>query len=107
MSNEIVFDRAARHAILRGVNALANAVKVTLGPRGLYWLRRGESVQHLPAFQVAQVIDTLGAGETPPFDLLMRLSRNFGSAVIFFPPFDWANSSRAASFDSLDMKQRY
>lgn len=36
---------------------------VTLGPRGLYWLRRGESVQHLPAFQVAQVIDTLGAGD--------------------------------------------
>lgn len=36
---------------------------VTLGPRGLYWLRRGETVQHLPAFQVSQVIDTLGAGD--------------------------------------------
>ena len=33
-AKEIVFDRAARHAILRGVNALANAVKVTLGPKG-------------------------------------------------------------------------
>ena len=36
---------------------------VTLGPRGLYWLRRGETVQHLPAFQVPDVIDTLGAGD--------------------------------------------
>jgi sulfofructose kinase len=36
---------------------------VTLGPGGLYWLRRGESVQHLPAFRIEAVIDTLGAGD--------------------------------------------
>ena len=33
-AKQIVFDRAARQAILRGVNALADAVKVTLGPKG-------------------------------------------------------------------------
>jgi chaperonin GroEL len=33
-AKEIKFDRAAQDAILRGVNALANAVKATLGPRG-------------------------------------------------------------------------
>ena len=34
MAKEIKFDREAQDAILRGVNALANAVKATLGPRG-------------------------------------------------------------------------
>jgi chaperonin GroEL len=33
-SKEILFDQPARDAILRGVNTLAEAVKVTLGPRG-------------------------------------------------------------------------
>src|SRR5271165_837749 len=31
---QIAYSRSARHAILDGVNYLANAVKVTLGPRG-------------------------------------------------------------------------
>src|SRR5216684_4481375 len=34
MSKDILFDVQAREAILRGVNTLANAVKVTLGPKG-------------------------------------------------------------------------
>src|SRR5579864_980218 len=34
MSKEIIFDVRAREAILRGVNTLADTVKVTLGPRG-------------------------------------------------------------------------
>lgn len=34
ISKEILFNEAAREAILRGVNILANAVKVTLGPKG-------------------------------------------------------------------------
>jgi len=33
-SKEIIFDQRARDAILRGVNTLADAVKVTLGPKG-------------------------------------------------------------------------
>jgi len=33
-SKEILFDQRAREAILKGVNTLAEAVKVTLGPRG-------------------------------------------------------------------------
>src|SRR5215467_14337428 len=33
-AKQIAYSRNARHAILEGVNALANAVKVTLGPRG-------------------------------------------------------------------------
>jgi sulfofructose kinase len=37
---------------------------VTLGERGLWWQRRGQPVQHLPAFVVPQVCDTLGAGDT-------------------------------------------
>lgn len=34
MAKEIIFDQKARDAIKKGVDALANAVKVTLGPKG-------------------------------------------------------------------------
>src|SRR5881394_1717309 len=34
MAKEIIFEARARDAILRGVNTLADAVKVTLGPKG-------------------------------------------------------------------------
>ncbi|HHV45102.1 MAG TPA: chaperonin GroEL [Firmicutes bacterium] len=36
VGKEILFDEAARRAMERGVNKLADAVKVTLGPRGRY-----------------------------------------------------------------------
>src|SRR5258705_12978052 len=34
MANQITYGEASRQAILRGVNSLTNAVKVTLGPKG-------------------------------------------------------------------------
>jgi chaperonin GroEL len=34
MAKDILYDQKARESILKGVNALADAVKVTLGPRG-------------------------------------------------------------------------
>jgi chaperonin GroEL len=34
MAKEIKYDQAARESLLRGVNALADAVRVTLGPKG-------------------------------------------------------------------------
>ena len=34
MAKEIKFSEDARHALLRGVDTLADAVKVTLGPKG-------------------------------------------------------------------------
>ena len=34
MAKQIVYGEESRQAILRGVNSLANAVKVTLGPKG-------------------------------------------------------------------------
>ncbi|CAM3573459.1 chaperonin GroEL [Deinococcus frigens] len=34
MAKQLVFDEVARRSLERGVNAVANAVKVTLGPRG-------------------------------------------------------------------------
>jgi chaperonin GroEL len=34
MAKQIIYSESARHALLRGVNQLADAVKVTLGPRG-------------------------------------------------------------------------
>src|SRR5438309_798481 len=35
-AKDLLFDEAARRALERGVNILADAVKVTLGPRGRY-----------------------------------------------------------------------
>ena len=34
MSKELLFGREAKEALERGVDALANSVKVTLGPKG-------------------------------------------------------------------------
>ena len=34
MANQITYGDASREAILRGVNGLTDAVKVTLGPKG-------------------------------------------------------------------------
>ncbi|MCC6832610.1 MAG: hypothetical protein IT200_14805, partial [Thermoleophilia bacterium] len=36
MAKEILFHEEARRALERGVNTLADAVKVTLGPKGRY-----------------------------------------------------------------------
>ena len=34
MAKQIIFDEEARRSLREGVDALANALKVTLGPRG-------------------------------------------------------------------------
>ena len=34
MAKKIIFDTDAREALLKGVNKVADAVKVTLGPKG-------------------------------------------------------------------------
>src|SRR5207253_9875343 len=36
MAKQILFDEQARRSLERGVNAVADAVKVTLGPKGRY-----------------------------------------------------------------------
>jgi len=40
-AKELVFDESARRALERGANILADAVRVTLGPKGRYvvWTR--------------------------------------------------------------------
>jgi chaperonin GroEL (HSP60 family) len=42
MAKEILYDQKARECMLKGVNTLADAVKVTLGPKAemLFWRRR-------------------------------------------------------------------
>jgi len=36
MAKQLLYSEEARRAVQRGVDAVANAVKVTLGPRGRY-----------------------------------------------------------------------
>lgn len=47
MAKEIKFSEEARRSMLRGVDALANAVKVTLGPKATAtWCLRRNLVAH-------------------------------------------------------------
>lgn len=46
MAKDIKFSEDARRSMLRGVDALANAVKVTLGPKGVTWFWRKNSEAH-------------------------------------------------------------
>ena len=34
MAKQLLFDEQARHSLREGIDQLANAVKITLGPRG-------------------------------------------------------------------------
>lgn len=44
MAKEIVYDVDARERLREGADALANAVKVTLGPKVVTWLSTKSSV---------------------------------------------------------------
>ncbi len=46
MSKQIEFNETARRALERGVDQLADAVKVTLGPRGRHVVLAKASVSH-------------------------------------------------------------
>ena len=37
MAKKIVFNEDARKALLRGIDAVADTVKITLGPKGRYY----------------------------------------------------------------------
>ena len=44
MAKEIKFNMEARSLMKEGVDALANAVKVTLGPKGQSWQKKSNSI---------------------------------------------------------------
>lgn len=52
MAKDIKFSEEARRAMLRGVDALADAVKVTLGPKGRNVVLEKNSVLHLSQMMV-------------------------------------------------------
>ena len=55
MSKILIFSEDARTHILKGVNVLANAVKVTLGPKGRNVESINLSVRHLSLKTVLQL----------------------------------------------------
>jgi chaperonin GroEL len=66
MANQIVYGDASRQGILRGVDSLANAVKVTLGPRGRHVIlesRFGSPTITKDGVTVAKEIDLKSALE--------------------------------------------
>lgn len=52
MAKEIKFSEEARRSMLRGVDALADAVKVTLGPKGRNVVLEKNSVRRLSQMTV-------------------------------------------------------
>ena len=44
-AKDVRFHESARHKLLAGVNILADAVKVTLGPRAVMWYWSDPSVR--------------------------------------------------------------
>ena len=52
MAKQIVYGEQSRQAILRGVNQLADAVKVTLGPKGRNVIRVGNPPKSGEAGQI-------------------------------------------------------
>ena len=54
-AKDVVFGADARHRMVEGVNILANAVKVTLGPKG----RNLSGIHPLLKFMLLEIIYTL------------------------------------------------
>ena len=52
MAKEIKFNEEARRSLERGVDALANAVKVTLGPKGRNVVR----CNHCPRYRIGRPV---------------------------------------------------
>jgi chaperonin GroEL len=75
---QLTFSEDARHAILRGVNTLADTVKVTLGPRGrnvMLSKKFGSPIVTKDGVTVAKEIDLPGAEE----DIGARMVREVAS----------------------------
>jgi hypothetical protein len=80
-SKQIVYNENARHALMRGVNKLADAVKVTLGPKGRNVVldkRFGSPTITKEGVTVAKEIDTSSAPTTVLGDVEVKRG---GSAV--------------------------
>ena len=67
---ELKYDAAARRALEAGVDAVANAVKVTLGPRGRYVVLAANKVDDLRGEAEAAALWNLGLGEPHPVSAL-------------------------------------
>ena len=76
---------SASQALAAAVAAGAEVAVVTLGARGLQWLRAGANVQAMPAFAVAPVLDTTAAGDVFHGALAVALAegRSDGDALRF------------------------
>ena len=70
MAKDIIFDTRARDAILRGVNILADAVKVTLGPKGRYVVLDKEGPLRGLTPAIAATLDAALVADTPALQVL-------------------------------------
>jgi len=72
--------QAQDSALLLALQAGAKVAVLTRGARGMSWLQQGQAVQHLPAFEVGQVVDTTAAGDV--FHGALACARAEGAADI-------------------------
>ena len=64
MAEQIVYGEESRQAILRGVNQLADAVKVTLGPKGRNVVLDTADGRAVDLTRLARVLPHRSEGET-------------------------------------------
>ena len=72
--------RTLEEGLRAALAAGARQAVVTLGERGLLWLPARGALQHIPAFEVPQVVDTTGAGDVFHAALGHALGRELPSA---------------------------
>jgi chaperonin GroEL len=81
MAKQIVYGEHSRQAVLRGINQLADAVKVTLGPKG-----RNVILENMGAQMVREVAsktsDTAGDGTTTATVLAQAIYREGAKNVV-------------------------
>src|SRR5918996_605255 len=81
MAKQIIYGEQSRQAILRGVNQLADAVKVTLGPKGRNVVLENKGAQMVREV-ASKTSDTAGDGTTTATVLAQSIYREGARNVV-------------------------
>src|SRR5439155_86585 len=78
MAKQLLFDEAARHALKNGVDALADAVKITLGPKGRNAAIEKNAVPVTTREQMAQVAAISANNDPEVGELIAEVMEKIG-----------------------------
>ena len=91
MANQVTYGDVSRQAILRGVDSLANAVKVTLGPKGRNVILGTGARQRFPHPRLTAPLARSGIGvevmslqaACRTYNILVAEERKVAAALLF------------------------